>query len=75
MIWKLLGRRQSRTRRRADRAWHIRRWRFSAAPEETVDLFAIPRFPHRLETDINRLAAASFRILKIQELRPTVATA
>ena len=52
---------------------HIDRWRFKAAPEETGDLFAIPRFPHRLETYINGLAAAGFRILKIQEPRPTEA--
>ena len=50
---------------------HIDRWRFSAAPEETGDLFAIPRFPHRLKTYINGLIAAGFRILKIQEPRPT----
>jgi hypothetical protein len=52
---------------------HIDRWRFSAAPEETGDLFAIPRFPHRLETYINGVAAAGFRIPKIQEPRPTEA--
>jgi hypothetical protein len=50
---------------------HIDRWRFSAAPEENGDLFAIPRFPHRLETYINGLADAGFHILKILEPRPT----
>lgn len=54
---------------------YVDRWRFSAAPEETGDLFAIPRFPHRLETYINGLVAAGFRILKIQEPRPTEAMA
>jgi SAM-dependent methyltransferase len=54
---------------------HIDRWRFSAAPGETGDLFAMPRFPHRLETYINGLTAAGFRILKIQEPRPTEAMA
>lgn len=54
---------------------HIDRWRFSAAPEETGDLFAMPRFPHRLETYINGLIGAGFRILKIQEPRPTEAMA
>lgn len=52
---------------------HIDRWRFSAAPEENGDLFAIPRFPHRLETYVNGLCAAGFRILKMQEPRPTEA--
>jgi SAM-dependent methyltransferase len=50
---------------------HIDRWRFTSAPEEDGDLFAIPRFPHRMETYINGLCAAGFRILKIQEPRPT----
>ncbi|HKP26749.1 MAG TPA: class I SAM-dependent methyltransferase [Dongiaceae bacterium] len=54
---------------------YIDRWRFSAAPEEAGDLFAMPRFPHRLETYINGLIAAGFRILKIQEPRPTEAMA
>jgi SAM-dependent methyltransferase len=54
---------------------HVDRWRFSAAPEETGDLFAMPRFPHRLETDINGLIGAGFRILKIHEPRPTEAMA
>ena len=35
----------------------------------------MPRFPHRLETYINGLAASGFRILKIQEPRPTEAMA
>ena len=52
---------------------HIDRWRFSAAPEENGDLFAIPRFPNRLETYVNGLAAAGFLLLKIQEPRPTEA--
>lgn len=52
---------------------HIDRWRFKAAPEESGDPFAIPRFPYRLETYINGLCAAGFRILKIQEPRPTAA--
>jgi SAM-dependent methyltransferase len=50
---------------------HIDRWRFTAAPEESGDLFTVPRFPYRMETYINGLAAAGFRILKIQEPRPT----
>jgi SAM-dependent methyltransferase len=50
---------------------HIDRWRFTAAPEESGDLFAVPRFPHRMETYINGLAAAGLRILKIHEPRPT----
>jgi SAM-dependent methyltransferase len=50
---------------------HIDRWRFKAAPDEGGDLFAIPRFPHRLETYVNGLCEAGFRILKIQEPRPT----
>lgn len=54
---------------------HIDRWRFSAAPEENGALFAMPRFPHRLETYINGLVAAGFRILKIEEPRPTEAMA
>jgi SAM-dependent methyltransferase len=54
---------------------YIDRWRFSAAPEENGDLFAMPRFPHRLETYINGLVTAGFRILKIQEPRPTKAMA
>jgi SAM-dependent methyltransferase len=54
---------------------HIDRWRFSAAPEETGDLFAMPRFPHRLETYVNGLIGVGFRILKIQEPRPTDAMA
>ena len=52
---------------------HIERWRFKAAQEESDDLFATPRFPYRLETYINGLAAAGFRIAKIQEPRPTEA--
>ncbi|HEV8389986.1 MAG TPA: class I SAM-dependent methyltransferase [Dongiaceae bacterium] len=50
---------------------HIDRWRFKAAPEESGELFAIPRFPHRMETYINGLAGAGFRILKMQEPRPS----
>jgi SAM-dependent methyltransferase len=50
---------------------HIDRWRFKAAPEEDGALFAVPRFPHRMETYINGLCDAGFRITKMQEPRPT----
>jgi SAM-dependent methyltransferase len=50
---------------------HIDRWRFQAAPEEDGALFRVPRFPHRMETYINGLCAAGFRITKMQEPRPT----
>ncbi len=50
---------------------HIDRWRFQAAPEEDGALFAVPRFPHRMETYINGLCEAGFRITGMQEPRPT----
>lgn len=50
---------------------HIDRWRFQAAPEEDGALFAVPRFPHRMETYINGLCEAGFRITRKQEPRPT----
>jgi SAM-dependent methyltransferase len=50
---------------------HIDRWRFKAAPEEDGTPFAVPRFPHRMETYINGLSDAGFRITRMQEPRPT----
>lgn len=54
---------------------YVERWRFTAAPPEDADLFAVPRFPYRLETYVNALCAAGFRISKISEPRPTEAMA
>jgi len=48
---------------------HIDRWRFKLAEEGGP--FAIPRFPHRLESYVNGLCNAGFRITSIQEPRPT----
>jgi SAM-dependent methyltransferase len=50
---------------------HMDLWRFNAAPEEDGQLFAVPRFPYRLESYINGLCAAGFRIAKVQEPRPS----
>jgi SAM-dependent methyltransferase len=50
----------------------VERWRFSKDPEaERFEKFEVPRFPRRLETYVNGLIEAGFRITRLTEPRPT----
>jgi ubiquinone/menaquinone biosynthesis C-methylase UbiE len=49
-------------------------WRFTKGPEaEQYPKFEVPRFPRRLETYINSLVEAGFRIVRMHEPRPSLA--
>jgi SAM-dependent methyltransferase len=53
---------------------YVGRWRFSKAPQTSrAEPFQVPRFSRRLEDYVNGLCAASFRITRIAEPRPTAA--
>ena len=55
-----------------DESSFIERRRFSKDPEaERFDKFEVPRFPRRLETYVNGLIEAGFRITRLTEPRPT----
>jgi SAM-dependent methyltransferase len=50
----------------------VEHWRFSKDPDaEQFEKFEVPRFPRRLETYVNGLIAAGFRITGLTEPRPT----
>ncbi|ARQ00062.1 ubiquinone/menaquinone biosynthesis C-methylase UbiE [Pseudorhodoplanes sinuspersici] len=55
-----------------DEGSFVERWRFSKDPEaELFEKFEVPRFPRRLETYVNGLIDAGFRITRLTEPRPT----
>jgi 2-polyprenyl-3-methyl-5-hydroxy-6-metoxy-1,4-benzoquinol methylase len=54
----------------ADQPW-VEHWRFSKAPVEDVELFAVPRFPRTLSEYLNTLIGAGFMLKEIQEPRPS----
>ena len=55
-----------------DEGSFVERWRFSKDPEaERFEKFEVPRFPRRLETYVNGLIEAGFRITRLTEPRPT----
>jgi SAM-dependent methyltransferase len=52
----------------------VEHWRFSKDPDaEKFPEFEVPRFPHRLETYVNGLIKAGFRITGLHEPQPTAA--
>jgi 2-polyprenyl-3-methyl-5-hydroxy-6-metoxy-1,4-benzoquinol methylase len=55
-----------------DRESSVERWRFNKDPEaDKFPEFEVPRFPRRLETYVNGLIEAGFRIARLQEPQPT----
>jgi SAM-dependent methyltransferase len=61
-----------RVARYFDRTGFTENWRFGARPQnEDVVPFAVPRFPRTLSDYLNAVAAAGFRINRIEEPQPT----
>ncbi|WP_442504136.1 class I SAM-dependent methyltransferase [Marinivivus vitaminiproducens] len=61
-----------RVSRYFDRTDFTEHWRFGSRPkEEDVTPFAVPRFPRTISDYLNAVAAAGFRISRIDEPRPT----
>jgi SAM-dependent methyltransferase len=59
-----------------DRGDEIELWRFSkGADAEIYPEFEVPRFPHTLETYVNGVIDAGFRVRRIAEPRPSQALA
>lgn len=57
-----------------DRSAFTEHWRFGDRPkDEAVEPFAVPRFPRTIGDYLNAVAAAGFRISRIEEPRPSVA--
>ncbi|WP_163271090.1 class I SAM-dependent methyltransferase [Chelativorans alearense] len=55
-----------------DRIGFTEHWRFGNRPkEEEVSPFAVPRFPRTLSDYLNAVAAAGFRISRIEEPQPS----
>lgn len=59
-----------------DDAPFVERWRFGKRPEsETVEPFAVPRFPRTLSGYLNAVCDVGFRIAQVGEPRPEAAVA
>jgi 2-polyprenyl-3-methyl-5-hydroxy-6-metoxy-1,4-benzoquinol methylase len=55
-----------------DRTGFIEHWRFGDRPkDEEVAPFAVPRFPRTLSDYLNAVAAAGFRISRVEEPQPS----
>lgn len=61
-----------RVSRYFDRADFTEYWRFGDRPQdEEVAPFAVPRFPRTISDYLNAIAAAGFRITRVEEPQPT----
>lgn len=55
-----------------DRSPFVEHWRFSKRPDpDAVQPFEVPRFPRSLSDYVNALVAENFRIVRLEEPRPS----